>query len=308
MSACAPLVSRQRWTAPAHPTAATAPFARLDLIGPDTWALVSTPQGGDRTTFANGGIIAGRAGVVAVEGFYRPAGATWLAERARELTGRWPTHVVLSHYHVDHASGVAGYRNTQGADPRVYTTAQTREAVLAGGPVAPPRDEELTRRLADVVLVGGPNIDRDLKIDLGNRTVRLRPLSGHSSSDLCIVDDDARMVWMGDLMWNGLLPNYVDAVPSSLARSVRTLSAVGATTYIPGHGAVAGRDDVARYIALLDEIEQVARRAFSTGTTPAAIAATYRIPPSLGEWTATTAYIERAMSAWHRELRGSATR
>ncbi len=71
MPARAPIGVRRRWTMPAHPTVVTTPFARLDAIGPETWALVSTPLGGDRTAFANSGIIAGRAGVIAVEGFYR---------------------------------------------------------------------------------------------------------------------------------------------------------------------------------------------------------------------------------------------
>ena len=75
-SACASVGARHRWTAPLHPTVSTTPFAHLDAIGPDTWAVISTPLGGDRTTFGNGGIIAGRSGVIAVEGFYRPAGAT----------------------------------------------------------------------------------------------------------------------------------------------------------------------------------------------------------------------------------------
>src|SRR6187402_2326900 len=58
-SACASKSTRARWTAPANPTVSTAPFARLDAIAADTWAVISTPLGGDRTTFANGGIIAG---------------------------------------------------------------------------------------------------------------------------------------------------------------------------------------------------------------------------------------------------------
>lgn len=115
-SAYASVGARHRWTAPLHPTVSTTPFAHLDAIGPDTWAVISTPLGGDRTTFGNGGIIAGRSGVIAVEGFYRPAGATWLAERARELTGRWPTHVVLTHvvlthYHLDPAARTHGQRS-----------------------------------------------------------------------------------------------------------------------------------------------------------------------------------------------------
>ncbi len=297
-SACAPLMTRRRWTAPAHPTAATAPFARLDLIGRDTWALVSTPLGGDRTTFANGGIIAGRTGVIAVEGFYRPAGAEWLAQRARELTGRWPTHVVLTHYHTDHAGGLAGYANA-GALPKVRATAKTRELALSGGPVAPARDDALMRAFADVVIVPANNPGT---IDLGNRRVRLDALSGHTASDVAIIDEDAGITWAGDLMWNGMFPNFVDAMPDTLATSVRHLERTPARTFVPGHGAVADRAALTRYLALLDEIEMTARRGFKDGTTATQLAATYTIPATLGDWMASKPALERAMTAWYRQL------
>ena len=107
---CMPLAVRERWARVALGTVvADEPFGRLEQVGEGIWALISTPLGGDYTTTSNGGIIAGRSGVLAIEGFNTPAGATWLANKSRELTGRWPTHVVLTHYHADHANGVAGY-------------------------------------------------------------------------------------------------------------------------------------------------------------------------------------------------------
>ncbi len=298
VSACAPLRSRQRWTAPAHPTVATTAFAHLDLIGPDTWALVSTPLGGDRTTFSNGGIIAGRSGVIAVEGFYRPAGAEWLAQRARELTGRWPTHVVLTHYHTDHSGGVAGYTTPTGK-PALRATARTRELVLGGGAVAPPKDDALTRAFADVVIVPA---DHPGTIDLGNRRVRLDSLSGHTASDIAIIDDDAGITWAGDLMWNGMFPNFVDAVPGTLAASVRHLEKTRAHTFVPGHGAIADRAALTRYVALLDDVEEAARRGHTAGTTAAQVSAGYTVPTALGEWMASKPSLERAMTAWYRQF------
>ena len=300
--------TRQRWTAPAHPTVATEPFARLDAIGPDTWAVISTPLGGDRTTYANGGIIAGRTGVIAVEGFYRSAGAQWLAEHARRLTGRWPTHVVLTHYHLDHASGLTGYQQrvsrTRLADertvsPKVLTTEKTRKSVLAGGPVAPPRDEELLRAYADVVIVGDTASER---IDLGNRQIELVPLAGHTSSDVAIVDADAGITFAGDLLWNGMFPNYVDATPTTLMASVQTIIGSGASSVVPGHGAMCDRVAVDRYVNLLRDLERAARAGRVAGTPAKEVAAAYRVPPALGEWMASPTGVERAISAWYKEL------
>lgn len=296
-SACASRGTRARWTAPANPTVATTPFARLDAIAADTWAVISTPLGGDRTTFANGGIIAGRAGVIAVEGFYRPAGATWLAERARELTGRWPTHVVLTHYHVDHASGVAGYVN--GATPALRATATTRELALGGGPVAPARDAALERAFADVVII---NAEHPGTIDLGNRAVDLVSLSGHTRSDVALVDEDARITFAGDLLWNGMFPNFTDATPSQLAKSIRQLASRTGDAFVPGHGAMADRARVATYVDLLSSLEAAARLGHDAGKSAVDAAAAYTVPATLGEWMAGKTGVERAMTAWYREF------
>ena len=52
-----------------------------------------------------------------IEGFMTPKGAAWQSALAEKLTGRPPTHVVLTHFHPDHSAGVAGYRRGARAPP-----------------------------------------------------------------------------------------------------------------------------------------------------------------------------------------------
>jgi glyoxylase-like metal-dependent hydrolase (beta-lactamase superfamily II) len=299
-AACAPRHARARWTAPLNPTITTTPFARLDAVGPGAWAVISTPLGGDRTTFANGGIIAGRTGVVVIEGFYREAGAQWLAEQARALTGRWPTHVVVTHYHVDHASGVAGY--VQGtARPALHVTDVTRAAALGGTAVAPARSESLSRAFADVVVTGTTG---ETRLDLGDRTVSLEPVRGHTASDLVVHDHEAALTFSGDLVWNGMFPNYVDAMPSALHRQVDRLALLVSRRrlLVPGHGAVADGAAMLRYRGVLESVETAARSGFAAGRSAPETATAYVVPASLGDWMASKTSIERAMGAWWREL------
>src|SRR4029077_21141219 len=102
--AWAPSALRNAWARPTTPSVvAREPFGNLERVAEGVWALISTPLSGDRTTLSNGGIIAGRNGVLAVEGLNKPEGATWLATKCKELAGRWPTHIVVTHYHADHA-------------------------------------------------------------------------------------------------------------------------------------------------------------------------------------------------------------
>ena len=102
-----------------------------------------------------------------------------------------------------------------------------------------------------------------------------------------------------------VLPEVVDAVPSALARAVRSLRRGPGVVYVPGHGAVASDTDVGRYLEMLDAVEQAARRAHGAGTTATDAAAGFSLPPSLGEWTLFGAtFFERAFAAWYRELGG----
>jgi glyoxylase-like metal-dependent hydrolase (beta-lactamase superfamily II) len=299
-AAVAPDALRHAWARAAlGPVVATEPFGSLEKVADGVWALISTPLGGDRTTLSNGGIIAGRSGVIAIEGFNQPAGAAWLAGKSRELTGRWPTHVVLTHYHADHANGVAGYvdASTTTAAPVVRTTDRTRELVLQKNQ---PADAARAACLEKAVVLSPTDAST---IDLGNRRVRIIPRGGHTDSDVSLEIENPSVVFCGDLVWNAMFPNYVDAVPSRLAMSVKALRRDRRTIYVPGHGALAREAEFDRYAAMLAEVEQAARKAHQQGTSAADAGAAYSLPASLGEWTLfNKVFFERAFAAWYKEL------
>jgi glyoxylase-like metal-dependent hydrolase (beta-lactamase superfamily II) len=271
------------------------PWARIERLGESVWACISTPLSSDpeaRRTFSNGGIVAGRSGVVVIEGFASDAGAQWIAEQARGLTGRAPTHVVLTHYHGDHSSGLGGY-GARGSGPIFVTTEATRQRL---GTVRP----AIAELLAGAEQVG---TDKPRVIDLGGRTVTITPRSGHTTSDLSVAVDDSAVVFGGDLVWNGMFPNYVDAIPTLLTPEVRALSANNKAVIVPGHGAIPSREEFGRYLALLDFMEDSARRAHAAGRPPAEAAAGLALPAALGEWTMfSPKYFQVALEAWERVL------
>lgn len=268
------------------------PWGRLERVAEGVWAMVSTPLTGDRTTLCNGGLVAGRNGVLMVEAFASDAGAKWMAAQSLALTGRAPTHVLLTHYHSDHTGGIRGA--LEGGATRMHLTDATRALAgerNAGAPVDLLRD-------ADVVNAGATT-----SLDLGSRTVSLRPLDGHTPSDVAVHVEESNVVFCGDLVWNGMFPNYVDAVPSHLTRSVNALRDLRAATYVPGHGTVATPAELDRYVTLLDSVEAAARRALERGMTAEVAGAEYRLPGELAEWVLfNPRYFERAIGAWMREL------
>jgi glyoxylase-like metal-dependent hydrolase (beta-lactamase superfamily II) len=287
--------------------AASASFARLERIADGVWAVISTPYGPtgerERTTLSNGGIVAGRDAVLVVEGFNTPDGAAWLSEQALRLTGRRPTHVVVTHYHFDHVGGLTGY--AQGASsPEIVTTERTRSLMLdrylSLDESQPLRKSKQRIALPTLVL---PSAQDGAELDLGGRKARLRPVSGHTDSDLIIEIDDPRVVFAGDLVWNGLFPNYVDAEPVSLRKSVRAALADDRATIVPGHGNMPSLPQRSDYGALLDLVERAARDAHRAGKTAQEAAASFAVPDSLGTWRMfSPTYYEVAIGAWYRVL------
>lgn len=282
----------------------TEPFGRLEKLADGVWALVSTPLDGHRQTLANGGIIAGRDGVMAVEGLYTIEGAAWFSETARRLTGKRPTHVVVTHYHSDHCSGLAGYQN--GNDPlQVISTDVTRNLLLEAE--SQKREESgspVKRRrllLPDTVIT---DLSKPTEIDLGGRLVRIVARDGHTLSDLTIELEDPRVVFCGDLVWNGMFPNFVDAAPSKFSAQCKSLLRDQKAVYVPGHGSIADAQGMKPYLDLLDDVEHTVRNALKKGLPIEEAARVYKVPEKLGEWTMfSPSYYGRAFEAWARELK-----
>jgi glyoxylase-like metal-dependent hydrolase (beta-lactamase superfamily II) len=207
------------------------------------------------------------------------------------------THVVLTHYHADHTSGVAGYGGAAAASVRA--TARTRDLALERNT---PADAARSAALQAATIVGAEGTSR---LDLGGRVVRLVPRDGHTPSDVSIELDEPGVTFCGDLLWNAMFPNYVDATPTRLAAAARALRRTRDTIYVPGHGPLAREAELGRYLSMLDEVERGARDAHAKGMAAAEGARGFALPASLGTWAMfNPVFYERAFAAWYGELGG----
>jgi glyoxylase-like metal-dependent hydrolase (beta-lactamase superfamily II) len=292
MAAAAPLWARKSWASePRYGVVAQEPWGRLEEVADGIWALVSTPLQ-DRTTLCNGGIISGQRGVIVVESFASDAGSQWMAAEAERLTGRAPSHVVLTHYHGDHSGGLRG--SVASGDTQILATTTTRDLILERAN-DPPRDI-----LERVRVLEQP---KPTEIDLGDRSVVVVPRRGHTDSDVSVEVFDPSVVFCGDLVWNGMFPNFMDATPSRLSLDVRLLRRDPDTVYIPGHGSVADDAALQNYMDLLDDVEAAARRAVERGMSFEEAGAAYSVPAELGEWTLfNQGYFAKAIERWMLEL------
>jgi glyoxylase-like metal-dependent hydrolase (beta-lactamase superfamily II) len=299
LAGASPAAATRAFTQRRGPVLQEEPWGRIERIAEGVWALVSTPlveHPDARRTLCNGGIIAGSSGVLVVEGFGSDEGAAWVAQQAEQLTGRPPTHVLVTHYHGDHCNGLHGF-GTGASAPKTMATERTRALIAERS-----RVPEERRVLPDAAIpVSGAE-----PLDLGGgRTVRLVAADGHTPSDVALQLDDPPVVFCGDLVWNGMFPNYMDADPPRLAASVSALGANEGTVYVPGHGTLADAAAMRRYANMLEHIGDAARRAIAAGRPIEEAAAQYKLPGDVADWTLFNAqYFRTAFLAWQRSLAG----
>ena len=270
------------------------PGASIVALDEGVWAVISKPLGGASPTVSNGGVVVGRDRVLVFDGFARPEGASWGVDQIERQFGRQPTDVVVSHHHGDHVGGLGGFAEGTDAPPRVWVTQSIKDRVQ---PTARGAAGDLLEA-ATVLAATTPTT-----IDLGGRQVELTPMSGHTPSDVVGRLGD-QVTFCGDLVWNDLFPNHMDAVPTQLRRTVTTVIGDGARVHVPGHGPLPTRERLRHYSEVIDLMEELGRRAFEAGTAPAAAAVELtELPESVGGWTLfSPRYFETAIAAWHREL------
>ena len=279
---------------------ATEKWGRVEKIEEGVWALVSTAfESKDYTTVCNGGIIAGDKGVLAVESFMQPKGAKWWAEMAEQLTGRWPTDVVATHFHGDHTAGHSGYF-TEKNKPNVWLTDSTKEAAEKSFVERGMKENDF-ENVMSIDAVDGT------EIDLGNRKVSIKPRSGHTASDVTIELTDPSVIWCGDLFFNRVFPNFSHATPGQLNSYASSIAAQKDTVFIPGHGPLADSEAAQKYHDFLGWVENWARESIAAKSTAAKAAKDFKLPEEFEDWFVwSPENAKLAWLAWEREIKVAA--
>ncbi|MEU1308085.1 MBL fold metallo-hydrolase [Streptomyces cinnamoneus] len=197
----------------------------------------------------NIGVIGGTRAVLVVETGIGTANAEQVLALASEVAKGRRLYLTTTHFHPEHAFGAqvfAGHAtylvNRAQADDLTAKGPGYLEMFRGfGGPVA--------RRL-DGVRVPTPDVvyDGGYDLDLGGRTVRLRPTGrGHTKGDQVVEVPDAGVLFTGDLAETGQFaifpwfpPYDTDVSGVRWLAVMGRLVATGPRVVVPGHGDVGG--------------------------------------------------------------------
>jgi glyoxylase-like metal-dependent hydrolase (beta-lactamase superfamily II) len=194
-----------------------------------------------------------------------------LAAAVRAVT-TLPLTIGLTHAHFDHCFGTAPFLPAP-----VYAYARCAGAItaMAGGQrerwvrhYRAQSEDRLAEALAATPDPPLPSAAPDV-LDLGGRTVALlHPGRGHTDHDLAVHVPDAGVVFAGDLLEQGAPPDFEDAYPREWAGAVAVLRALGASTYVPGHGDPMSVAEVTAQHTELRTVAELATAVAEGRTTP----------------------------------------
>ncbi|WP_428263953.1 MBL fold metallo-hydrolase [Haliangium sp.] len=176
----------------------------------------------------------------------RDAAAELRDEIARRAPRAAIRTVIYSHGHRDHASGASVF----GPSPTIlaHTVA----------------DQELRARSFDDVLLPTEVFEEDDHVILlGDEPVHLIRIDGAHTDGLVVsYFPRRRLLYAVDLVWpNQLPPPAAPLSYSGVERALDRLMRIDFDTFVPGHGAIATRQEVGRYQTFLGELRQEFRSA-----------------------------------------------
>ncbi|MGH9476343.1 MAG: MBL fold metallo-hydrolase [Terriglobales bacterium] len=261
------------------------PYFNLHQLAPGVFAAIDAPHS---PAGSNAGFIIGSNGVAVVDTFENVDAAQALLAAIRAKTSLPIRFVINTHYHLDHVTGNQVFSAAGAAiiaQRNVHAWIH-RDNFKFFGPHPTPAQR------ARVEAYRAPDLgyNGNVTIWLGTRVVDIRTLQGHTGGDSQVLVPDANVVFTGDLFWNHLLPNLVDATTPTLLASLAALEHwpphPATAAYVPGHGELGTRADLTTFrqylVTLRRDIAQAhARGARAPGLETAVLA---ELKPQYGAW------------------------
>lgn len=220
---------------------------------------------------ANVSCISTKKGLVLVDSPFLPADARDWAGRIREQTGQDIAYQINTDHHFDHVMGngfltdnVICHSTAAKGIKLLQNKSELRKIVRA---IFPDILDDIEAEIDDLH-VPSPRIafDRKLTLDMGDATVVLEFVGGHSPGTILVYLVEDKVVFTGDNV-EGQFPYFGQGRFNVWRDTLRKILSMDIEVLVPGHGPVGGKELVQRYLAFFGELEEEAKNLRRKGLT-----------------------------------------
>ena len=235
----------------------------LQEIAPNVFAYIHSQPTAD---LSNSGLIIGDDGVMVVDAMMVGSMIRPYLEEIRRVTNKPIKYVVNTHHHVDHALGNNFYQLAE-----VVSHRRCREDLITRAADLEPYKQRWPQYAEDWEKVqlapGNITYENKLTIHLGDRVVELlHPGPAHTHGDTLVYLPQEKVLFTGDVAFHYLTPHSREGHVSNWIRiTTGILNHLDATTLMPGHGPVSGKEVVSKTLKYLRLVKRISRIHFQRG-------------------------------------------
>jgi glyoxylase-like metal-dependent hydrolase (beta-lactamase superfamily II) len=205
----------------------------------------------------NIGVSAGSDGLLLVDDQYAPL-AQKIMTTLGKISDKAPSYIINTHYHGDHTGANAFFRENKGATIFAHENVRIR---LASG-------ENAQQSALPVV-----TYQDGIKFHFNGDTIHVFHLAdGHTDGDSAVWFEQHDVLHTGDLFFKNMFPyidlgaggsvdGYIESVQALLARIDN------GTKVIPGHGSLATKADLQRFVNMIKDTHQFVQAKKAQGMT-----------------------------------------
>lgn len=238
-------------TTPDHEDAA-APAPALEAMREGVFAYVQLDGGWGLN---NAGFLVGSRGVTLIDTCFTERRTRALLSTIRSITDAPIRTLVNTHHHGDHTHG-----NYLVPDATIIAHERCREAVLETGLLAESMFPGVEWGEVEVAPPFVTFTDR-LTIWVDDLRVELQFVGpAHTTNDVVAWLPEARVLFAGDLVFNGGTPFVLMGSVAGAITAVERLQGLEPEIIVPGHGPVCGPDVLEDQLAYLHFVEDLAGR------------------------------------------------
>jgi cyclase len=242
------------------------PFT-LKQVGRNEWAAIDL----NGHAGSNAGFVIGDDGVAVIDTFEHEEAARALLDQIRKKTSLPIKFVVNTHYHLDHVAGNDVFAQAGAvvmAQRNVRAWIHTENLKFFGKNITAAQKAMVEGYFSPELVY-----DSGVTLYLGSRELIVKSYPGHTGGDSVVIVPGTAgghdVVFCGDLFWNHLLPNLIDANTKALVRTLTALSNVGASSsgagprsaeaavFVPGHGEVGNLQDLDAFRSYLVDLRAI---------------------------------------------------